>query len=324
MIQTPVISVIMITYQHVDFIRQGIQAIMDQDLDEPYELLLGEDQSTDGTREICQEMAEKYPDKIRLFLRDRTEQISIMGAPSGRGNFIGSFKEVKGDFIALCPGDDLWTDTSKLRKQIELMKSDPDVSVCFCNAEDVYMDGSRSDYVRSWLKTNSPKSEYHVEDIVTNNFIPSSGCMFRKDTFNGVPDEFYSVPSLDWYLHVSGAMRGKISFIDEIMTIRRKHKGGMISMKRRLPKIYWTLETLSVLDKLTEWNYHSQIQNRMIELFKMAMDYAMTHDPKAIKEIQSKMDALDVPYSSARERIKAFVILYMPWLSRFILRLRSA
>ena len=84
----PTVSVCVQTYQHTHFIRDCLEGILMQETDFPFEILLGEDASTDGTREICIEYADKYPDKIRLFLHHRENNISIGGSPTGRFNFM--------------------------------------------------------------------------------------------------------------------------------------------------------------------------------------------------------------------------------------------
>jgi glycosyltransferase involved in cell wall biosynthesis len=83
-----IISVCVQTYQHVNFIRECLDSILMQETNFPFEILLGEDASTDGTREICIDYAEKYPDKIRLFLHHRENNIAINGSPTGRFNII--------------------------------------------------------------------------------------------------------------------------------------------------------------------------------------------------------------------------------------------
>jgi len=128
----PVVSVCIQTYQHAAFIAECLDSVLMQETDFPYEIIVGEDDSKDGTREICKEYAEKYPDKIRLFLRDEKDKIFINGRKTGRFNFIENLKAARGEFIALCDGDDYWIDESKLRQQQELIVSNKLVA-CYSN-----------------------------------------------------------------------------------------------------------------------------------------------------------------------------------------------
>lgn len=93
--ETPLVSVKMITYNHEPYIAQAIEGALMQKTDFPYEILIGEDNSSDGTREICKRYADEYPDKIRLFLNDRKNVIYINGRPTVRWNFVNLLKMPK-------------------------------------------------------------------------------------------------------------------------------------------------------------------------------------------------------------------------------------
>src|SRR5690606_9059601 len=99
----------------------------------PFEIILGEDESSDGTREICIQYAAKHPDKIKLFLRSRKDVIYINGNPTGRFNFIENLKACSGKYIALCEGDDYWTDPLKLQKQVDFLEAYVDHTICWTN-----------------------------------------------------------------------------------------------------------------------------------------------------------------------------------------------
>ena len=86
--QFPKVSVCVQTYQHGNYIKQCLESILMQKTTFPFEIILGDDESTDGTREICQEYANKYKDKIQLFLRHRKDVIYVNGNATGRFNFI--------------------------------------------------------------------------------------------------------------------------------------------------------------------------------------------------------------------------------------------
>jgi len=110
---TPLVSVSVATYQHAPYIRECLDSILNQETNFPFEIIIGEDESVDGTREICIEYAEKFPDKIRLFLRDR--EISHLKDENGKlikrlnGIFTFGLMSSRGKYIALCEGDDYWT-----------------------------------------------------------------------------------------------------------------------------------------------------------------------------------------------------------------------
>lgn len=124
----PVVSVQMITYNHEPYIRQAIEGVMMQKTDFEFELVIGEDCSQDKTREICFEYQKKYPDKIRVLWWH--ENVSKLG---GNGRRTGA--HCRGEFIALCEGDDYWIDPLKLQKQVDIMRQHPNVGLCFTGAK---------------------------------------------------------------------------------------------------------------------------------------------------------------------------------------------
>src|SRR5690606_24113344 len=121
------LSVCIQTYNHAPYIAQALDSVLMQETDFDFEILLGEDESTDGTREICQEYARQHPDKIRLFLNSRENVIYINGRPTGRWNFMNNLRHVRGEYVALLDGDDYWTDPRKLQKQVDVLDASPEL-----------------------------------------------------------------------------------------------------------------------------------------------------------------------------------------------------
>ena len=124
----PIVSVHMMAYRHEKYIAQAIESILMQKTDFEFELVIGEDASPDRTREICFEYQRKYPDKIRVLWSD--ENVFSIG-----GNEVRITAACRGEFIAFCEGDDYWTDSCKLQKQVDVMRKHPNVGLCFCNAD---------------------------------------------------------------------------------------------------------------------------------------------------------------------------------------------
>ena len=131
----PLVSVSVITYQHGKFIKQCLDSILSQITSFDFEILLGEDGSTDGTREICIDYANKYPDKIKLFLHDQDERDPKNGVSRATLNFINNLEQAKGKYIALCEGDDYWTDPINLQKQVDFLEENPDYVLCWTRFE---------------------------------------------------------------------------------------------------------------------------------------------------------------------------------------------
>ena len=269
----PVVSICVQTYQHSKYIRDCLNGILLQQTGFSYEIVLGEDESTDGTREICREYAERHPDKIRLFLRSRKYVIYINGNPTGRFNFMENYKAARGKYIALCDGDDYWTDPNKLQKQVEFLEANPDFSICFHQAKVISDDGKNYYYNKYHGNTI-----FTTKDIIINNFIPTSSCVFRKK-INQLPDWFCKIGVADWPLHILNSEYGKIFFIDGCMSVYRVHSGGLWSSMSYKEKIIRSVDLRYELDKAFAYKYHKELEKDIKE-FSKKLDF--NNNPKRL------------------------------------------
>ena len=221
----PLVSICCITYNHEQYIRDAIDGFLMQNTDFPFEICLGEDESNDGTREICQEYADKFPDKIRLFLRSRKDVIYINGQATGRYNFIETLKECKGKYIALCEGDDYWTDPYKLKKQVYYLEEDPEVGLVHSGADTYFVETNRR--IR-WIP--KPINDDHDNNVFlkllkSNYVIRTLTVVVRKDILLNVireNPELYGEKYLfgdhqGWLLI---ALLSKVKFINESTATR--------------------------------------------------------------------------------------------------------
>lgn len=133
--KAPVVSVFMLTYNHEPFIAKAIDSVMMQKTDFDFELVIGEDASTDRTREICFEYQKRFPDKIRVLWSEKN--VYKIG-----GNGIRTFYRCGGEFLAICEGDDYWTDPLKLQKQVDIMRSYPKVNICYTRFQEMSLKGN--------------------------------------------------------------------------------------------------------------------------------------------------------------------------------------
>ena len=132
-VENPTISILVVTYQHVDYVEKAIKSILNQETEYNYEIILGDDDSTDGTREICLDFAKKYPNKIRMFLHKRENNIKVGESPSVLFQFAYNLFSCRGEYIAILSGDDFWIDKFKLQKQVEYLTENPQFSMVCTN-----------------------------------------------------------------------------------------------------------------------------------------------------------------------------------------------
>lgn len=223
----PMVSVCVPTYQHAKYIRSCLDSVLMQNCSFPFEVIVGEDESTDGTRDICIEYTQKYPDKIRLFLHSRENNISINGRPTGRFNFLYSLSKAGGKYVALCEGDDYWTDPYKLQKQVNFLEANGDFAICYHNLRVEYEGGDHGGQLPSLANSPYQKEVTGIEDLAFGNYIFTASCMFRNNLFNEFPDWVCNTPVGDYVLHMLNAQFGKIKYLNDVMGVYRVHKGGL-------------------------------------------------------------------------------------------------
>jgi glycosyltransferase involved in cell wall biosynthesis len=210
----PLVSVLMITFNQEKFIAQAIESVLMQHVNFNYEIVIGEDCSTDQTRDIVLEYQEKNSDSIKLLLQDKNVGM--------HNNFIDTFYSCRGKYIALLEGDDYWTDPHKLQKQVDFLEDNPDFAICFHNMQIIYEDEPHMHRISNVKQ----KGITDIKTLALGNYIYTASCIFRKN-FSEMPDWFNQCPVGDYPLHLLNAQYGKIKFINELMGVYRVHKGGV-------------------------------------------------------------------------------------------------
>ncbi|HKR05419.1 MAG TPA: glycosyltransferase [Bacteroidia bacterium] len=225
----PLVSVCITTYQHKDFIKQCLEGVLNQKTNFPFEIILGEDESTDGTREICVDYANKFPKIIRLFLRSRKDVIFVNGKPTSRFNLLENFKAASGKYIAWCDGDDFWTDENKLQMQVEFLENNPDFTLCFTNIRHIDKSGK---IIRDSI-LNYQTDVFTQESFVVRITPPTMTTVFRKNALpvNELPEGFYKILNADMFIKAIISSHGKVKYINKITGSKCQHEGGIYSTK---------------------------------------------------------------------------------------------
>jgi glycosyltransferase involved in cell wall biosynthesis len=242
----PLVSVCVITYQHAAFIGQCLDSILSQETTFPFEILIGEDESTDGTREICMEYARRHPDRIRLYLRARALSSFEADGRTSRLNGTWTRRAARGKYVALCEGDDYWTATDKLAKQAEFLERHPDCSMCFHNARLVFEDGSEPP--RLSHRNEEMQPFYDVTHLLRENFIQTASIFYRRSTLVYPPPPWwYRMTVGDWPLLLLVSEHGPIGYLPETMSVYRLHEGGVWGLTGRRRQLEKTARALEVI-----------------------------------------------------------------------------
>lgn len=214
------VSAAMIAYNQERCVAQAIESVLAQKTRFDWELIIGEDRSTDATRAVCEDYCRRYPERIRLLLQ-----------PTNAGmmrNFMQTLELCRGTYVAICEGDDYWTDPYKLQKQVDFLDAHPDFAICFHNVRVVWDDGSR---MGELLCPPDQKAVSRLDDLLRANFIPTPAVMFRNHLFGPFPDWFAELQMADWPLHILNARHGKIGYLDEVMAVYRRHGGNTFASR---------------------------------------------------------------------------------------------
>jgi glycosyltransferase involved in cell wall biosynthesis/RimJ/RimL family protein N-acetyltransferase len=213
-LQPPMLSVFVMVYNHEKYLEKCLQGILMQKCNFNYNIVVGDDCSKDKSREILLNFQKKYPGKFKLLLNNTN-----IGA---QGNQDLVFRNCEGKYIAMCEGDDYWTDPLKLQKQVDFLEKNEEYSICLHGVKinDVIRESER-------ITEFSNSMELSKEKILTFNFIHTVSFVFRrkflkmeilnnKNTFGG-----------DRLLLLLMVEMGKLYFIKDIMATYRIHEGGI-------------------------------------------------------------------------------------------------
>lgn len=223
----PKVSVSLITYNHERYISQAIESVLMQRTNFPFELIIGEDESQDRTREIVKDFAARYPDRIRLHLHSRATNISYGGRPTGRHNFVNNIRSARGEYIALLDGDDYWTSATKLQQQVDILESRPECSTCFHPVIRVDEEGRT---LSDALDVSAVKRTFSVVELIDRKFFANTASvLFRRGLFGDFPAWYFEAPVGDFPLHVLNGLSGDFAFIEEPMAAYRIHGSSIWS-----------------------------------------------------------------------------------------------
>lgn len=218
------VSICCLTYQHEKYISQAIEGFLSQKTNFSFEILIHDDASTDSTAEIVKEYEKKYPNIIKPIYQ-KENQYSKGVSLSAKYQF----PRAKGKYIALCEGDDYWTDPYKLQKQVDVMEKNERCSMCFHSAFILDSKMMNNLDINNLAKPNSlrrlqtSKGGFFFEG---GSGAPTASILFRSKLLEDIPNFFYKSPVGDMPLKLILSYLGDIIYIDEPMSVRRKGISG--------------------------------------------------------------------------------------------------
>ncbi len=244
----PMVSVFCMVYNHEKYIAECLEGILMQKCNFNFEIVVGEDSSTDKSREILLEYQNRYPGNFKLLLHETN-----IGAAR---NQMEVLKNCNGKYIAMCEGDDYWIDPLKLQKQVDFLEKNNDFSICFTDYV-VYNESNIEYSYPNLIQRFKNKMVFTNRNIILNNIIPTATAMFRveKEVFSKLDLNLY--PG-DWFLHILNGEYGKIKFLPFESAVYRKHDGGVCSATSPLINNQKYLKSIKIFRKVYSNNYKVQ------------------------------------------------------------------
>jgi glycosyltransferase involved in cell wall biosynthesis len=253
----PKVSVLVITYNHADFIRQALESVLRQETTFTYEVLISEDCSTDGTRAIVTAYQQEHPARIRLLLSPHNVRNNRV--------VMRAIEAARGEYLALLDGDDYWTVPHKLQRQVDFLDRHPDCTVCFHNA--LVVDEDHSKAPRNWTPPDQ-KEISTLDDLWMGNSFATCSTLFRRGAFGTLPDWYIDLfPITDWPLHLLNAEHGLVGYIDEVMGVYRYHSRGFYSPLSEARKQETTLALYQTLNRNFAFKYDRLVKTGISKYF---------------------------------------------------------
>lgn len=268
------VTVLCLAYNHAKYIRDALEGFVSQETGFPFEVIVHDDASTDGTADIIREYQSRYPDIIKPIFQKENQY--------SKGICIQKeilFPLIKGDYVALCEGDDYWTDPHKLLKQVQALESNPGADICSHRA--LRLMRGRFD---GWIAPAFSSKVIPVEDVIMGGggwYCATASFLCRRDAYlKWTP--MRDVAVIDYVLAIQCSLRGGMIYLKDCMSVYRVGTEGSWTKrhdkKARIKNNLRMVEMLDALDNYTEGKHRKVIRRRQAmfrsNILMLTRDYA--------------------------------------------------
>lgn len=266
----PVLSIVCLTFNHRDYITQAIDGFLSQRTHFPFEIVINDDASTDGTQDILKAYQQRYPRLIRLILQEQNQY--SQGKPYG----MPVFQQAHGDYIAYCEGDDYWTDPHKLQLQVDFLERNRDYVLTF-HASYAFTSQGIVNPERFAGRDHFDRSEADLQKALPLSTL--TACF--RNVLRELPPELQTAALMDivWWSLLGAHGKGK--FMAEIRPAAyRVHEGGIFSMRASQKRLQMDLHTQYCLA-----NYYYRLGERDLHIFflRQVLSLSLSSIPPAQK-----------------------------------------
>jgi len=283
------VSVWMSAYNHEKYISQCLDSVLNQKTDFDFDIILGEDCSKDLTREIVTDYKNRYPDKFRLYLPEKNIGMMEMD--------IATWNLCTGEYIALLNGDDYWTDEYKLQTQADFLDNNPDAVMCYHKAR---VENETTGYV---FDTVYPESgdELTAEYLLLGyNPVMTPTVMIRN--ILTVPDYYRDLPYGDMPLYLLLSQKGKLKYIDKLMSLYRIHPSGQWQGESVYNNLLKDIKFYEIMNEKLNYRYEDLIDKIFSQrYFDLTLHCIEINDTDKAKEYYSKLLEKNKNYSQIKK-----------------------
>jgi glycosyltransferase involved in cell wall biosynthesis len=269
----------MITYNHGAYLADAINGVLAQNGNFEVELIIADDCSLDNT----QRMVESFSDNKNY------NWIKYIRHSSNKGmmaNFIWALQQASGNYIALCEGDDYWTDVYKLQRQVDFLENNSDYSGVFHNVEERWVESGNCNLYNGSRFFTEPQ-KITTTNVLGFNIVPTCSLVFRKSAF----DKYYNLLKWseldygDWPLVVCIIKSGPLFFIPYVSAVRRMNRSSIWGMQNHKENITKTIRTRGLIKNSGLLSIDLIVEMEKYE-FDLFLDFFEIDDPKITKIIK--------------------------------------
>lgn len=313
------VSINCITYNHEDYIEDALDSFLMQETNFEFEILIGEDCSTDNTLEIVQGYVKKHADKIRLITSDENV--------GGRANSRRLQKNSKGKYIAICEGDDYWTDPKKLQKQVDYMEKNPKCSMCFHAAK--IKEESRKLIKKTMIQPYRIDRISPIKHIINGGggFCPTASLLYPRRLMENPPKFYLTAHVGDYPLQMYLASEGYAYYISDSMAIYRTGtKGSWTNQlnrernnKNKIIEIYQQdIKLLKEFNEYTNFEHSLEVENAILKKeFKILL---IMGEVITLKSSKYEKHITDL---ETKDKLKLYALSYFPKTYSKMIRIKN-
>jgi glycosyltransferase involved in cell wall biosynthesis len=252
----PLVSVCVITYNHLSYIRQSLESVAMQKINFDMELIIADDCSKDGTSQVVENFLETYKGTVNYLKREKN-----FGAAD---NFIDMLSRAKGKYVAYMEGDDYWSNPEKLQMQIDFLEKNQSISLSSHNSIILNKDGSTLLFNRDKRYSSGPHDAiYTAEDYIVRDFFHSSAIVYRKSALPDFPDWYKNSFGGDYFLVLFLGMHGDFHYINEPLSVYRIHDNSISTYSSRY-EIFKNFDLhFKKFDEYSGFRYHKKLAGKI-------------------------------------------------------------